>query len=237
MCLVAIAHRCLADTPLAVAANREESHARQGTPPAPWPSPHPMAAGRDPLAGGTWLGVGRGGLVAAVTNRPPHARREASRGHLCRDLLGAPSAEEACGLALETLSLGRHGGCNVLLADPASAWVVHSGGAPAAQRLEPGLHLLAQGDVNDPADERQGLARRLFATAAPADAAGWLSFWPRVLGRHAQGQDPPVCLHHNGGGTISADVIVWGKRPQWLHAQGPPCTAGFGDCSEVLAGL
>ncbi|HEU4617882.1 MAG TPA: NRDE family protein [Gammaproteobacteria bacterium] len=68
MCLIAIGFRASARYPLIVAANRDESHARPSAAAAWWPDRPPILAGRDLEAGGTWLGVDRGGRLAAVTN-------------------------------------------------------------------------------------------------------------------------------------------------------------------------
>jgi uncharacterized protein with NRDE domain len=85
MCLIVIVWRAHAEYPCFVAANRDEMHARP-TAPAHWWADRPaILAGRDLLAGGTWLGITRAGRFAAVTNyRDPMQRRAdaQSRGSL-----------------------------------------------------------------------------------------------------------------------------------------------------------
>src|SRR5690606_19920936 len=68
MCLIAVAWRATGRRPLIVAANRDESHARPTEPAHWWPDAPRILAGRDALAGGTWLGVDAAGRFAAVTN-------------------------------------------------------------------------------------------------------------------------------------------------------------------------
>lgn len=66
MCIVALAAGLHPDWPLVVAANRDERHDRPAEPLAIWPSG--IVAGRDAVAGGTWLGVHPAGRFAALTN-------------------------------------------------------------------------------------------------------------------------------------------------------------------------
>lgn len=235
MCIVALAHRELDDSPLAIAANREEAYSRQGSVPELWEEPR-IAAGRDPVAGGTWLGVSASGLAVAVTNRS-FASGARSRGALCVDLLREGEADRASALARKELSTGTYGGCNALVADGRTAWVVHGEGAEArVVRLWPGVHLLARGDVDDEDDPRQARVRRAVESASPATADDWLRLTPSLLGLHAGDDGPAVCLHHGSGGTVSSDAIALepGGRATWLHAQGPPCTTPFEDHSGPL---
>ena len=66
MCLIVFAWKSHADLPLVVAANRDELHARATEPAAFWEDLPQVCAGRDLVAGGTWLGITRGGRFAAV---------------------------------------------------------------------------------------------------------------------------------------------------------------------------
>ncbi|MEZ6188620.1 MAG: NRDE family protein [Planctomycetota bacterium] len=65
MCLILFAWRQHPRWQLAVAANRDEFHARRTRTAA---FEGPLLAGKDLESGGTWLGVTRGGRFAAVTN-------------------------------------------------------------------------------------------------------------------------------------------------------------------------
>ncbi len=94
MCLVVIAVDAHPRIALVLAANRDEYHARPAAP-AAWGREgafRDVLAGRDLMAGGTWLGVRRDGRFALVTNvregkaQDPAAR---SRGEL-------PLARAAC---------------------------------------------------------------------------------------------------------------------------------------------
>jgi len=90
MCLILLGWHVHPEFPCVLAANRDEFHERP-TEHAHWWSDRPdILAGRDLSAGGTWLGVTRGGRFAALTNfRDPGVQRAdvPSRGRLVTDEL------------------------------------------------------------------------------------------------------------------------------------------------------
>jgi uncharacterized protein with NRDE domain len=89
MCLILFAYSTHPQYKLVLAANRDEFYARPTLPAAYWEDAPNILAGKDLVAGGTWLGVTRDGRFAAVTNyrdpRAPEGLR--SRGHLVGDFL------------------------------------------------------------------------------------------------------------------------------------------------------
>jgi len=92
MCLILVAWQVHDRFPCVVVANRDEYFGRPTDEADWWPEPGGILAGRDRQAGGTWLGVTRGGRFAALTNyREPATAVTAgpSRGTLVRDFLVA----------------------------------------------------------------------------------------------------------------------------------------------------
>jgi uncharacterized protein with NRDE domain len=90
MCLILTAWQTDAKFPCVIAANRDEMHSRPAAAAAWWQSTPPILAGKDLMAGGTWLGVTRTGRFAALTNyRDPEQRRAGtpSRGALVTSIL------------------------------------------------------------------------------------------------------------------------------------------------------
>ena len=143
MCLLAVFFRIVDDAPLVVGANREEAYARGGEPPQLQEGACRFVAGRDPTAGGTWLGVNEHGVLVAITNRiktllPPQPR---SRGLLVRELLACPTAVDAVRLASHELGQNRYAGCNLLCADLESATVLHASDWLRVRPLPPGIHV------------------------------------------------------------------------------------------------
>ena len=151
MCLIAIAWRARDDLPLVVAANRDEWRDRPATP-AQWWSDHPqILAGRDLQAGGTWMGVTRGGRFAAVTNfRDPSDKRSTalSRGTLVTEFLlsGEPPADFLSRLAARS---SEYNGFNLIVGDGASLYYFGSR-ERVARAIEPGVHGLSNHVLDEP---------------------------------------------------------------------------------------
>jgi uncharacterized protein with NRDE domain len=174
MCLLVLAWRVQADTPLLLAGNRDELYERPAAPAAFWAEAPLLLAGRDLLAGGTWLGATRDGRFAAVTNyREPRrvAPPPCSRGELPRDYLlgGAPPGEFLRGL---TGRAADYAGFNLLCGDRDELWwYSNRGGAP--RRLEPGIYGLSNDLLDTPWPKveiaKAGMSA-LCAAGAPATA-------------------------------------------------------------------
>jgi uncharacterized protein with NRDE domain len=238
MCLLALLHRVVEDCPFIVGANREELYSRGGEPPQILDGPIRAVGGRDPAVGGTWLAVNSNGVLIAVTNRPksqlPSEPR--SRGLLARDLLGSPNARAAADLASKDLSRDRYAGCNIVCADVEATIVMQAGDWLRVRPLPPGIHVLTNGDVNDASDRRLGhaswwLHQRNYSCAADAIAA-----LKELCGQQGNG-DPPISIRKEDRGTVSSSIIALRQpleRSAYWHAQGPPDTRPYVDCSELL---
>ncbi len=89
MCLILFGYRTDPATPLIVAANRDEAHDRASSAAEFWNDFPSVLAGRDLVAGGTWLGCTRQGRFAAITNfsNPDDAPGKLSRGLLVQKFL------------------------------------------------------------------------------------------------------------------------------------------------------
>jgi uncharacterized protein with NRDE domain len=151
LCLIVIAWRARDDLPLIVAANRDEWRDRPAEP-ARWWDDHPeILAGRDLKAGGTWMGVTRGGRFAAVTNfRDPSDKRSTarSRGELVTQFLlsSQPPSEFLSSLAGRARE---YNGFNLVVGDGAELWYFGSREG-SARRIEPGVHGLSNHLLDEP---------------------------------------------------------------------------------------
>lgn len=139
MCVAAIAWNTHPRWRLVVAANRDEMHDRPSAPLSRWPDDrHPVLAGRDLRAGGTWLGVSENARMALVTNyrvdgfpRPELA----SRGALVSGWLrGQPLPD------LTTMNP-----FNLMLIDADAARVVTNWPQPRELTLANGVHGVSNG--------------------------------------------------------------------------------------------
>jgi len=169
MCIVLFDWRPNAPTPLSVAANRDEFHARP-TESARWRGD--VFCGLDIRAGGTWLGIHRNGRIAVVTNyREPIAERqtgERSRGLLPLAFLeGNDSPERFCQALAEEQH--HYGAFNLLVGTPESLWYIGNRGAPP-QAVTPGVHGLCNGLLDDPWPKVQRAKQRL-ANALTVDSS------------------------------------------------------------------
>ena len=100
MCLILCAYEIHSRYRLVLAANRDEFYDRPTQGLAYWEDAPRILAGSDLKAHGTWLGVTRGGRLAAITNyREPHniKTQAPSRGRLVSDfLIGDNSPKHYC---------------------------------------------------------------------------------------------------------------------------------------------
>ncbi|AZY52695.1 NRDE family protein [Bordetella avium] len=131
MCLAVLALNALPGLPVLIAANRDEFHARPAAPAAAWPSG--IYAGRDLLAGGTWMGAARNGHYAILTNYREvgrHLPDAPSRGKLAEHFLAGdlPARDYIASVAREG---GRYNGFNLIVGDRQDAWYYgNRGGEP-----------------------------------------------------------------------------------------------------------
>lgn len=150
MCLIVFAWTPGSPQPLLLAANRDEFYARPTLPLAEWDDAPGLFAGRDLEAGGTWLGITRGGRFAALTNirDPSQPARSRSRGELTSDyLLGDLAPQDYLYQVMDKAE--HYAGFNLLVGDRDQLWHYNShNGQP--NRLQPGLHGLSNASLNTP---------------------------------------------------------------------------------------
>lgn len=222
MCLIVIAWRARDDLPLVVAANRDEWRDRPAIPAHWWEDRPGILAGRDLQAGGTWMGVTRGGRFAAVTNfRDPSDRRTTalSRGGLVTEFLAsdAPPREYLAGLRERA---SRYNGFNLVVGDGASLWYFGSREGEA-RAVEPGVHGLSNHLLDEP--------------------------WPKVVrGRRAMERalrdpDPAPALFamlSEAGGAPDEELPDTGVGLAWERRLASPLITGadYGTrCSTVIS--
>ncbi|WP_072687041.1 NRDE family protein [Rhodococcus marinonascens] len=170
MCLVLFAWHTRPDLPLVIAANRDEFYARPTEPLQRWDDG--FVAGRDLLAGGTWMGITEGLRFAAVTNvrdsAPTAGTR--SRGALPVEYLRAPTSP-ADYAAQVTTADADYGSFNLLVGDPDELWWVTNRPNGRRQRVAPGLHGLSNAELDTPWPKVTGGTRSLAAALADDDGS------------------------------------------------------------------
>jgi uncharacterized protein with NRDE domain len=242
MCLVAIFHRVAEDATLVVGANREEAYARGGEAPHVQAGGCRFIAGRDPQAGGVWLGVNEHGVLIAVTNRkklqPP--ARPRSRGLLARDLLGCSTAGEAVELAKTALDGGHYAGCNVVAADQQRVTVIHAADWLRIRPLPPGIHVLTANDVNDESDWRIGYSLWWLIQRQYTKANDCIAALKELCSQTGGSGGPAICLRGDDRGTVSSSILALRsplQKSELWHAQGAPDRTPYENLSSLFQGL
>lgn len=161
MCVIFLACEVHPKHPLIVLANRDEFYNRPTAPAARWPDHPHITAGRDLVAGGTWLGVNDSGKFAAVTNyRDPDAPvGTLSRGRLVADFL---AGEDVAVIYMNDVAKNadRYSGFNLLVGQIAGGrceMFYFSNRGDRVEKLEPGIY---------------GLSNHLLNTAWPKISTG-----------------------------------------------------------------
>lgn len=150
MCLILFAWKMHPNFPLVLAANRDEFYERPSAPADFWDDAPDLLAGRDLRDGGTWLGITRGGRVAALTNyRDPASLKigAPSRGMLVSDYL---RGRENPGAYLGRIApeADRFNGFDLLVGDPDELFCFSNRGA--RERLQPGIYGLSNHLLDTP---------------------------------------------------------------------------------------
>jgi uncharacterized protein with NRDE domain len=202
MCLIVLGWRVHPELPLVVAANRDEFHARAAAPAAFWEDHPGILAGRDLEAGGTWMGVSRGGKFAAVTNfrGGTEPRAAESRGALVSRFLH----NDLCpGEYMAGLKPAAYSGFNLLLADGKELWSMSNRDGPP-RRLEPGIYGLGNTLLDAP--EVEPVKKALAAGLSPAPAVEPLF---RLL--------ESAKIVHPQYGTRCSTVLLKGERTRYAE--------------------
>jgi uncharacterized protein with NRDE domain len=245
MCTFVILRRPGEDWPVLIAANRDEMVDRPWLPPdRHWPDRPEVVAGKDTLAGGSWLGVNDHGVVAGILNRhgslgPAPGQR--SRGELVLEALDHADANAAAA-ALAHLEPAAYRTFNLMIADNRDAfWLRHadpSGTLPlSVTAITPGLHMIASGDLDDDELPRLRRYRPLFEQAPLPDPENrrWES-WEKLLtdSELKPGEEPQSVMRFDTGrgfATVSSALIALpamerrpnrGRTPQFLMAAHHP---------------
>ncbi len=170
MCLLLLAYKTHPNYPLVLAANRDEAYRRPTAFAAFWHDHPHIYGGRDLEQGGTWLGITRGGRVAAVTNfRDGYATKTGtrSRGELVRNFLRGNQ------LAPDYINRVRreahaYNGFNLIAGDLEDLYYYSNRGSHVTA-LTPGIHGLSNHLLNTPWPKVER-GRKILAELLPQGA-------------------------------------------------------------------
>ena len=257
VCLLIVLSRANAESPLIVAANRDELFERPATPMAVLePSGPRILGGRDELAGGTWLAVNEHGLFAGLTNRPTTEGRDAtkrSRGELPLSLARHATARDAVAWCVAAVRPSDYNPAWLFVGDRRSLFAVEiaDGAAPAFEELPAGVHILENRPLGAPSPkvdkvrellgDVEGLPLRLLerrlqvvlgdhelsSSATPEQGVAGETF---VRPRETEA----ACVHTDRYGTRWSGIVavpVEPGLPRFCYTPGPPCTTPSEDAA------
>lgn len=218
MCTLFFRYQPGDEYPLAILSNRDEAYDR---PSGGWDwrgSGGSYFAPIDLEAGGTWIGLNRHGLVAALTNIFP-GREGAdfrSRGALVTDLLELEGVAEAPAAMARLFSAHSYNNFNLLVADPVTAFVFSWAGQELETfDLRPGVYQVNNIRFDGVEQPNPGVANQR-----------WLE---REAGRLTE--HPMVCRHGDGYGTRCSHKLLIHEdgleRSRIWHLEGRPCEGIF----------
>lgn len=241
MCTLVVATRVWEQTPLVVAANRDEQLTRPAAPPHHWARDDgpTIFAPRDLKAGGTWLGLRGAELFVALTNRytgmaPAPGPR--SRGELVVDALSHDDVESAA-QAIAQDDPGRHAPFHLCVADRDRAHLVWNDGERLHHEvLPPGIHVVSERSLGAAPTERDPLLHRRLASWPQGENPS-VEAWAERLREHAEPTMEGPCVHlaSHDYGTRSSTIVRLHRAPptaEFWYADGRPCTTDFEDLSD-----
>ena len=242
MCTLIILRRLEHDWPVLIGANRDELVDRPWKQPARHWSDRPnVVAGRDQVAGGTWLGINDQGVVAAILNRrgslgPKEGYR--SRGELPLEALDHADSMTAAE-AMAHINPESYRPFNMVIADSKNAFWIrlsenHWGVILEVKKLPPGLSMITASDRNDTNSARIRTYLPQFQTASEPNAesgdwSGWTSLMSSQVFDSEGGSGGAMYISSDSGfGTVCSSLIALPSqenqrvRPKFLFASGRP---------------
>jgi len=247
MCTLVAFHRSIPGSTLVVAANRDEFLDRPAEGPTLRATPSGwLVAPWDAVGGGTWLGVNRAGVFAALTNvacpTPDPALR--SRGLVVLDALAASSAREAAE-KVEGLAMGAYNPFNLFVAD-----AEHAAGFTYGDSVRPvdppgGIWVVGNAPLDAPESLKLRRLHERVARVASGPAEDVLPGLAAACRDHQPGERGPLdalCVHTPLYGTRSSvllrlDAGVENPRNVFRYAEGAPCESEYEDFTPLLRDL
>jgi uncharacterized protein with NRDE domain len=251
MCTLVILRRPEHNWPIIIGANRDEMMDRSWqAPDRHWPDREDVVAGKDDLAGGTWLGMNDSGLVAGVLNRrgslgPKEGYR--SRGELPLEILSHVDASDAAE-ALRDINPNAYRPFNIVFADNRDAYwlsLAETRWGPNAEihTIPSGISLITSSDRNDTSSARIRTYLPQFENAeVPEPEKGSWSAWQSLFSSRmydpSYGPEGAMMISTDTGfGTVSSSLIALPSsnyigtkenvKPVYLFSNGAPTTSSY----------
>jgi len=248
MCLIVFSYQNHTKYPLILAGNRDEFFERPTQKAHFWDTEPSFIAGKDLKAGGTWLGISKRGMFAALTNyRDFHNPRSShlSRGKIITDFLSSDgNAESKLHRFLDQSSA--FDGYN-LLAGSIDRLYYLTNIRSLYHRIEPGLHGLSNAFLDTPwpkVERAKAMFRECISGEQPNieaifdmlkdDTVYPDSHLPKTgLSPDMERAVSPVFIRTDDYGTRSSTVILFDTNHQVTFIERTFPINGEGELSEV----
>ena len=246
MCTLTVRFTPEGDYPLVISANRDELYSRASVSPEMIETDPLIFAPRDMGAGGTWIGINKYGLLAAITNvwvetdgggMSPGPEGDRSRGFLTVDVLHSKNLEQAAEMLYENITKFQYQYFNLLIASSKGLAVfTHSG------KFEGGEISDSTTVINNKPYQRSdgGQSAILPFPKTENDRKSWIKDIQSSLSRH-----PEVCKHSDLYGTRSSQIAAISRRNEksitpllpdrFWFADGSPCKTPFSDLTQHIS--
>lgn len=151
MCLIVFSYKKYADYPFILAANRDEFYGRSTQTAHAWHTSPKIYAGKDEVAGGTWLGISENGRIAALTN---HRKMDdikedtTSRGIIVKDFLLSKTKPRKYLTELQKIG-AQFNGFNLIAGTFDDLYYI-SNKKEGLFRIQPGIHAISNAFLNTP---------------------------------------------------------------------------------------
>ena len=217
MCTLIILYRPNNKWPLLVGGNRDEMLNR------PWLEPtnhwnNSICAGKDILAGGTWIGINKQGIIASVLNRPNslgNDKNKISRGTIPIDILHKNNIEDVINY-VKNINTQSFKPFNLFFGNNKKAfWAkITDNNKIIINNITPGIHFLDSYDLNSLKSPRFIYNLRLFKnlkTPNP-DNNSWAS-WKKFFLNDQHSHDQPLSAmfiknNKNNYGTLCTSFLA-----------------------------
>jgi uncharacterized protein with NRDE domain len=225
MCLVAFSWKTESEYPLIISANRDEFFDRPTKHLHQWENG--LIAGKDLRGGGTWMGFHPDGRWSLLTNYRDFSnirKAEISRGRLVQNFLEGSLSPEAY-LEAVFREKDRYEGFNLLVSDGEELFYL-SNYSTGIEKIEPGVHGLSNGLINDPWPKvdlaKQQLGEVLYGVITHENLLGILksteAHRPEILPKTGVseqmeiGLSPQLIRLNPNYGTVSATAVIQNRQ-------------------------
>ncbi len=241
MCSIVILKKSENEWPLIISTNRDEMNNRKSLPPGRhWKDKPHIFAGKDLLAGGSWLGVNDNGVVAAIMNRMNSLgpmENKKSRGELVLNALDHDDANKSLN-AIIKIQKDYYRGFNMFIGDNLNShWIKSDEKSSDIQytNIPDGISMITSHDRNDLNSNRfKNYLSKFSLLKEPNPTKNEWSDWEELLkSTYSEDSNPlsAMCIKTDMGfQTISSSFIALPSfksklnknKPIFRHANGSP---------------